>query len=58
MPRHLVNYTHVEETTYEEWVEAATEEEAIRKVEEDPSFEREINVQGLEMKDFKVVDTK
>lgn len=55
MPKFLIQYKHVEETTYKEWVEAATEEEAIQKAEEDPNFDTVVAVQGIRMKDFKVM---
>lgn len=56
MQKFLIEYKHVEETTYKEWVEAETEEDAIREVKEYPNFDKVTGVQGVEMKDFKVID--
>lgn len=57
MPKFLIEYKHVEETTYKEWVEGETEEEAILKTKDYPSFERATGVQGIEVKGFKVIET-
>jgi hypothetical protein len=56
MPRFLVQYTHVEETTYEQWVEAEDQLDALNKIEGEETFENVVNVQGLEMKDYEVVE--
>lgn len=52
----LVEYVHVEETTYQEWVEADSEEEAIEMVKEDPSMESMTNNQGIEIINHRVID--
>lgn len=56
MPKFLIEYTHVEETTYKQWVEASSEKEALEKIEEEANFEDVVKVQGIETKDYKVVD--
>jgi hypothetical protein len=56
MPRFLVKYTHVEETTYEQWVDAADQMEALQKIEGEETFENVVNIQGLELKDYEVVE--
>jgi hypothetical protein len=56
MPRFLVQYTHVEETTYEQWVEAEDQLDALNKIEGEETFENVVNVQGLELKDYEVVE--
>lgn len=60
MEKFKVEYTHVEETTYSEWVIAESEQEALDSVENAPSLnERDVtSVQGIETKDFKVTDSK
>lgn len=58
MPKFLVQYTHVEETTYEQWVEADSEEEALFKIEfeDEADFENEVDIQGIEIKDIEVIE--
>lgn len=58
MPKFLVQYTHVEETTYEQWVEADSEEEALLKIEfeDEADFENEVDIQGIEIKDIEVIE--
>lgn len=56
MPKFLVEYKHVEETTYQEWIEADTEDEALAQTIDDPKFEKQTDVAGIEMKDFKVIE--
>lgn len=56
MGKYLVEYVHVEETTYEEWVEADSRAEAIEIVKEDPSMEKMTNNQGLEIINHRVID--
>lgn len=56
MKKYLIQYTHVEETTYKQWIEAEDQTEALDKIEEDANFENVVNVQGIEMKDFKVIE--
>lgn len=57
MPKYLVRYTHVEEYTYEDYIEADSEEAAYAQVGEDPLFEDLVNVQGIEIKDINIIDT-
>lgn len=56
MPKFLVQYTHVEETTYEQWVEADSEEEALLKIEDEADFQDEVDIQGIEIKNIEVVE--
>lgn len=57
MPKFLVQYAHVEETTYyEQWVEADSEEEALLKIEDEADFEDEVDIQGIEIKDIEVIE--
>lgn len=58
MPKFLVQYTHVEETTYEQWVEADSEEEALLKIEfeDEADFENVVDIQGIEIKDTEVIE--
>lgn len=58
MPKYLVEFKHVEETTYTQWVEAETEEDAIRMVEDEPDFDNSTSVDGIELKDFEIIDEK
>lgn len=55
MPKFLVQYTHVEEITYEQWVEADSEEEALLKIEDEADFRDEVDIQGIEIKDIEVI---
>jgi len=58
MPKFLIQYTHVEETTYEQWVEADSEEEALLKIEfeDEADFENAVDIQGVEIKDIEVIE--
>jgi len=57
MGKYLVSYTHVEETTYHDWVEAESEDEAIEKAENgEVDFENEMDVSGIEIVDVDVLD--
>lgn len=56
MTRYLVRYTHVEETTYEQWVEADSEEEALEKADVEADFENIVEIEGVELKDFEIVE--
>ena len=56
MPKFLVQYTHVEEITYEQWVEADSEEEALFKIEDEADFQDEVDIQGIEIKNIEVVE--
>ena len=58
MPKFLIQYTHVEETTYEQWVEADSEEEALLKIEfeDEADFENAVDIQGIEIKDIEVIE--
>lgn len=58
MPKRLVEYKHIVEITYEEWVEAESDEAAINIVKEDPQFTREIEEQGIEINDHKVIEVE
>lgn len=55
-----VQYTHVEETTYTEWVEAESEQDALDIVENAPSMNPNdvTGVQGIEIKDFRILDPR
>lgn len=55
MKRFLVTYTHVEERTYEQWVEAKDRSEATEKIDEEADFKNIVRVQGIEMKDIEVL---
>lgn len=56
MSRFLVRYTHVEETTYEQWIEADSSEEALKKINDEADFKEVVEVQGVKMKDFEVIE--
>ncbi|WP_188006852.1 hypothetical protein GGGNBK_21250 [Sporosarcina sp. ANT_H38] len=56
MARFLVRYTHVEETTYEQWVEAVNSDEALEKINDEADFKEIVEVQGVRMKDFEVIE--
>jgi len=59
MKKFLIEYRHVEEHTYREWVEAETESEAIEKVEQgEVEYEHQIDGQGLEIIPENVLDEK
>lgn len=52
-----VRYKHIEETTYEDWIEAESEEEAIEKAENgEVDFENDIDCQGIEIVDVEVLE--
>lgn len=53
IPRFLIQYTHVEETSYEQWVEANDQTEALEKIEEEEDFENIVKVQGIEKRIIK-----
>lgn len=57
MAKFLVEFKHVEETTYTGWVEAETEREAYRMVCDEP-FDindlEDVDVQGVEVIDIYV----
>lgn len=55
MPKFQVEYKHVEETTYTEWIEADSRDDAIEQAEADPQFTTTKDVQGIELIDFKVI---
>lgn len=57
MAKFLVEYTHVEETTYQDWIEADSEAEAIEKAENgEVDFENYCDGCGIEFKDVEVID--
>ena len=59
MKKFLIEYKHIEEHTYKEWVEAETEEEAIKLVEEgEVEFDNYLDTQGLEIIPENVLDEK
>lgn len=53
--RFLVEYTRVEKTTYQEWVETDDEKEALKQVETSPKADTVTYVQTLGYKDFNVI---
>lgn len=56
MSKFLVQYTQVKEITYEQWVEADSEEEALLKIEYETDFENEVDMQRFEIKDIEVIE--
>ena len=57
MAKYLVEFKHVEETTYVGWVEADSEKEAYKKVSDEPFDINDLedtNVQGIEVIDIYV----
>ena len=60
MAKYLVEFKHVEETTYTGWVEAESEREAYRMVSDNPFDINELldeNVQGIEVIDIYVEES-
>ncbi|SFM35207.1 hypothetical protein [Salibacterium qingdaonense] len=55
MSFYKVEYKHVEETTYTEWIEGSSEKEAIQKIRENEACENMEHVQGIEFKDHRVI---
>lgn len=55
MPKFLVQYKHIEETTYEQWIEANNEDEAIEKIQGEEDCERYVDTQGLEFTGHTVI---
>lgn len=59
MKSFLVEYTHVEETTYRDWVVAESREEAEKKAEDgEVDFENIVDGWGIEIKDANVLDER
>ncbi len=61
MKKYLVEFKHVEETTYTGWVEADSEREAYRMVSDNPFDINELldeNVQGIEVIDIYVEESE
>lgn len=57
MGQYLVEYKHIEETTYADWIEADSEEDALELVEMgEVNFENEIDVVGVEITDATIED--
>lgn len=56
MSKFLVQYTQVEEITYEQWIEADSEKEALLKIEYEADFENEVDMQRFEIKDIEVIE--
>lgn len=57
MPKFLVEFKHVEATTYTGWVEADSEKEAYRLASDDPFDINDLqdeNIQGIEVIDIYV----
>ena len=56
MKKYLVRYTHVEETTYEQWVEAESEDEAEDIIYDEMDFENVVGVQGVDIINIHVIE--
>ena len=56
MKNFLVEYKHIEETTYRDWVEAESEEQAIEIVESETPFDNDLGTDSLEVIDIEVIE--
>ena len=59
MPRYKVQFKHTEKSTYEGYVEADSEDEALATAEAEP-FEmdelEQFDVQGIDCEDFEIIE--